>query len=111
MCPRIQQDMRVLNHVKAYLALDVYGGVHQVAYDAHSLIVDARVVRLQHLYERGQRAALHYLVLVVLVLERQRAQRARCCSLHLRIDPHCSLLLPSSDSVPLPLNSRDESPL
>ena len=94
-CPRAWQDTRTLNYVTANLALDVYGGVHQVAYDAHGLVVDARVVRLQHLYERGQRAALHYLVLVVLVLEGQRPQRARRCSLHLHIDPHSSPLLPA----------------
>ena len=96
-CPRAWQDTRVLNHVTAYLALDVYGGVHQVAYDAHSLVVDARIICLQHLYERGQRAALHYLVLVVLVLERQRAQRPRCCSLHLCIDAYSSRLLQAID--------------
>ena len=77
----------------AYLALDVYGGVHQIAYDAHGLIVDARIVCLQHLYERGQRAALYYLVLVVLILECQRSQRACCCSLHLHIASHSLPLL------------------
>ena len=91
--PEHGKHTRFSSYVTAYLALDVYGGVHQVAYDAHSLVVDACIVCLQHLYERGQRAALHYLVLVVLILERQRPQCACCCSLHLHIDPHSSPLV------------------
>lgn len=65
--------------------------MHQVAYDAHSLIVDACIVCLEHLYERGQRAALHYLVLVVLVLEGQCPQRPRSRPLHLLNETQNSL--------------------
>ena len=40
------------------LALDVDGGVHEVADDADRLVVDPRVLRAQHLDQRRQRPAL-----------------------------------------------------
>lgn len=65
-------------------ALYVNGRVHKVADDAHSLIVDPRILGSQHVDESGQRSTLHNLVLVVLILERQSAQSTSCCPLHLQ---------------------------
>ncbi len=48
------------------------------------LVVDGGVVGAQHLYEQRQAAQVHNDVLVLLVLERKRAQAARHRSLDLR---------------------------
>ena len=73
-----------LQSLSAHLLLYVGGGVHQVPDDAHCLIVDARILSLQHLDQHRQRALAHNKVLVVLILESQGAQGARCRTLHLQ---------------------------
>lgn len=78
-------DHRLQRPLVQHAALDVLGGMHQVADDADGFVVHPRVVRAQHLDQGGERAALDNLVFVVLVLERERAQRARGRALDLGV--------------------------
>lgn len=62
------------HHLRArpHLALDLEGGVHQVAQHADGLVVHALVLRAQHLDEDRQRPALHD-------LRPQEGTRAQAC--------------------------------
>jgi len=52
-CCQVGGLLRISAHVKHSL-LDVLAGVHEVANDANSLVVDADIVGSQHLDQRGQ---------------------------------------------------------
>ena len=71
-------------HVK-HGVLDMLARVHEVADDAHGLIVDANVVAAQHLYEGGQRLTFHDEVFVLLIFKSKSAERPGSSPLHLRV--------------------------
>ena len=65
----------------------------KVANDSHRLIVDAGVFCPQHVYQGWEGIALDYLVLVVLVFERQCPQCSSCSPLDLFHHSHGLLML------------------